>query len=176
MDLIKARAKVIFSQNMNANDIYDIQWTKEGDKEIFCNNRFYGESFSIPEGEEQGEWAEDKNKQGADDYTSIALNRCRFCKKIIKPYTTNYFEKIRDNHDWYKLYCFENGYCEECAKKKAAIVHEPYRQSELEKNIVKKEWRMIGGSYYEEVVYANGNVSFNLDSQYERFKNIDDQF
>ena len=65
---------------------------------------------------------ETSNKIIADDYTTIPDGNCRKCHQVIKPYLKKYFERHHDNGDCYCIeFSQELGYCEKCAKEKAAI-------------------------------------------------------
>lgn len=64
-------------------------------------------------------------RQVADDFDSIVLNRCRHCKQYNKKrYETLYWKKSSSQGSTSKtLYCFDNGYCESCAKKLAVVIN-----------------------------------------------------
>lgn len=78
----------------------------------------------------------------ADDFDSIVLNRCRHCKGYnTKKYTENYW-KINNSlgSSSKTLYCFENGYCEECSKKLATV----YNGKRVPKEISRTSQKLMG--------------------------------
>lgn len=132
-------AEVIISEQVQDVDLYSkfrgSTFTDENGKEheVYINNRSYGVS---PQWRKIGSrnrqiLAEDKSKQTAEDWTSIPMTSCRCCKKEnVQKYSEKYFEKYFDH---WTLFCFENGYCQECAQKKTDIIHP-------KPELLKEEW------------------------------------
>lgn len=93
-------------------------------KYIFINNRKFGCSMqwrSRKDGSKFQEAVEDRNLQVAEDWNIIPMTACRCCKKDN---VEKYEEKFFEHHwDFDTLFCYSNGYCKECAEKKAGIVH-----------------------------------------------------
>jgi hypothetical protein len=91
----------------------------------------------------------------ADDLKRIAEGNCRKCHQVIKPYLKKYFERHQENG---YSYCFEFsqelGYCEECAKEKAAVGYINNCVPDLvETKRIYKDRQMI-----EVKVYADGST------------------
>lgn len=94
--------------------------------EFFLNCRFAGlrnKSYIDKYGNERTQSIETDTQQCAEDFNSISVTRCRKCKNKIEPYEKLYFRRFYSSGSLLrKLYCFENGYCQDCALDYAAQV------------------------------------------------------
>lgn len=62
----------------------------------------------------------DPNNKGKEK-RYFKRGNCRICGGKIKPYTDKYYMRIYDNGTWScDLYCADNFYCKECAKKRCS--------------------------------------------------------
>lgn len=94
---------------------------------------------------------ENKNYIAAEDWNSIPSNCCRACKKeITKKYNNIYFEEYSEHA---VLYCFNNNYCEECAKAKSEKKHKIFKPLKVLKD---SEHFLSGETYPTRVIEFEG--------------------
>lgn len=98
----------------------------------------------------------DKSQIVSDNFHRIPSNCCRECEKERKPYNERYYKKSFENYgQWVSvLYCYENGYCQECAKK---LTKEVYVSDRLPRAV--KSYEVIKDDQNCLVTeYADGSV------------------
>lgn len=135
---LRDKAGIILSTNFANKDFHNLlkiagELKIEGElnfnfgsfkKDLLINNRTFGDSkkyYTDKSGYKRTYLSEDRKFQVADDWDTIHITLCRSCKKEnVKKYNTMYFEHF---NEYSKLYCFENGYCEECAKRHSETKH-----------------------------------------------------
>lgn len=118
-------------------------------------------SFGLVWDEAKGENVTSTRKVTAEDFDAVYKTQCRKCKGKITKYEKNYW---RYNHSFgsrtMTLYCFENGYCEECAKEyeKQKIVRPTIW--EYERKIVNKNTVQLVGDNAPTVIqeYEDGTI------------------
>lgn len=156
---MKERAAFILKTDTPEETFCEVSrmFTDEGD-EIFLNPRKIGGStkwYTNKRGYKDSYFSDDERYIMAEDFSNISLTSCRKCKKEKGAYyPTNYLMQERG---YLILYCFENGYCEECAKAKAAQVLPKLPKEE--KPIKVKESYTTGELIYW-AYWANGEVTY----------------
>ena len=126
----------------------DIQWNT---KSVFVWNNFIKEYLWDHEEIDRSHYIEFIDGK----FVTLEKGCCRKCGKKITSYTTKYYQPHFENGMQYCfLFCADNFYCEECAKKEAAKVFVTNCLPEL----VRTYRELRDGSFIEIREYADGSI------------------
>lgn len=108
-------------------------------------------------GNEKGRWRESNQRQVTEDFDSVPLSKCRRCKGKITPYEKLYFRREFSAGSLIRfLHCYDNGYCEDCAK----FYAEKIPVNDFPASVVSEsEYQFMGDNYSTQVkVFSDGSV------------------
>lgn len=169
---IKKNASFMVSQNIGVDESLDKEvylCQKDGISYLW-NLRSPGTKFVVDYvklGVEYGHQEDDFSVMTAEDFDRINYKTCRKCKgPNNKKYSKNYWRYNRSlGSVSMVLYCYENGYCENCAKaeeKKSVNRSSVWDNAIVRENVVQlvgddaptQETEYADGTIYEEYPYG----------------------
>lgn len=166
---LEEKINFIESETTTVNQGLYMKNHKEGNTDIYLNNRSYGfkyvDKFRTVAGRvfKEYEAVEDRSTITAEDFSVIKMNQCRCCKG---PNTEPYSEKFyKITSTCLVLYCFNNGYCRKCAEGKAAQKPK-FKTPELKR----KYSHHLTGDRYETTVYEFEGFTVYSNDEYRKEK------